>query len=219
METKASARYVRISARKTRLVIDAIRGRDLDEARQILDFSDRAAAREISKVLRSAEANAENNNGLSPDNLFVSRCFVDEGPTLKRFRPRAMGRATRINKRTCHITVVLDEREPSKARAKRGRLRKAITGRGKGTREAEMETAELTEEELAAEEAAEDLIEEEEAAEELEETPEAEPVEGDEAEEGSDSEEDSEEPAGEAGEAPEETEAEKERAPDEKSEE
>jgi large subunit ribosomal protein L22 len=127
LETKAVAKYIRISPRKARLVVDTIRGKDLDEAQQILDFSDRAAARVVSKVLRSAAANAENNNGLSADTLFVSRVFVDEGPTLKRFRPRAMGRATRINKRTCHITVILDEREPEKVSPKKRRIRKAAT--------------------------------------------------------------------------------------------
>ena len=129
METKASARYIRISPRKTRLVVDTIRGKDLDAAQQILDFSDRGAARVVAKVLRAAAANAENNSGLSPETLFVSRAYVDEGPTLKRFRPRAMGRATRINKRTCHITVILDEKEPEKVAPKRRRLRKAATGK------------------------------------------------------------------------------------------
>lgn len=127
VETKAVARYVRISPRKARLVVDTIRGKDLDEAERILDFSDRAAARVISKVLRSAAANAENNNGLSPESLYVSRAFVDEGPTLKRFTPRAHGRATRINKRTCHITVVLDEREPDKVSPAKRRLRRAAS--------------------------------------------------------------------------------------------
>jgi large subunit ribosomal protein L22 len=127
VETKAVARYIRISARKARLVVDTVRGKDLYEAEQILDFSDRAAARVVAKVLRSAAANAENNNGLSPDSLFVSKIYVDEGPTLKRFRPRAMGRATRINKRTCHITVILDERESEKVSPRKRRIRKAAT--------------------------------------------------------------------------------------------
>ncbi len=121
METKASAKYIRVSARKARLVVDLIRGKDIAEAQQILDFSDKAAARVVLKILNSAIANAEHNNGLSTDDLFVSRAYVDEGPTLKRFRPRAMGRATRINKRTSHITVVLDERE-QRAEGKRRRL-------------------------------------------------------------------------------------------------
>ncbi len=153
VETKAVARYIRISPRKARLVIDTIRGRDLDEAEQILDFSDRAAARVVSKVLRSAAANAENNNGLSPETLFVSKAFVDEGPTLKRFRPRAMGRATRINKRTCHITVILDEREPDKVKPKRRRIRQAAAAaRGAVTRSRAGKAAEEEEPEAPAEE-------------------------------------------------------------------
>lgn len=159
METKASSKYIRISARKARLVVDTIRGKDLAAAQQILDFSDRAAARVVGKVLRAAAANAENNNGLTPDNLFVFRAYVDEGPTLKRFRPRAMGRATRINKRTCHITVVLDERELEKVAPKRGRLRKAVTGRGKAAtargKAEEKEKAEAAEEQEKPEEKAE----------------------------------------------------------------
>lgn len=142
METRASARYIRISARKARLVVDTIRGRDIEAARQILDFSDKAAARVVSKVLHSAVANAENNNGLAPDDLYVAKVYVDEGPTLKRFRPRAMGRATRINKRTCHITLILDEKEPEKVAPKRGRLRKAVTGRGKAAPAGEKATEE-----------------------------------------------------------------------------
>lgn len=155
VETKAVARYIRISPRKARLVVDTIRGKDLDDAQQILDFSDRAAARVVSKVLRSAAANAENNNGLDPESLFVSRVFVDEGPTLKRFIPRAHGRATRINKRTCHITVILDEREPEKVSPKKRRLRKAASAaRAAVTRsktdKAEEEELEEPDEELAA---------------------------------------------------------------------
>ncbi len=125
METKAVARYIRISPRKARLVVDMIRGRDLYVAEQILDFSDMGAARVVSKVLRSAAANAENNNGIAPEALFVSKVFVDEGPTLKRFRPRAMGRATRINKRTCHITVILDEKEQELVTSRRRRRKMA----------------------------------------------------------------------------------------------
>lgn len=144
METKASAKYVRISPRKARLVVDLIRGKDVGEAQQILDYSDKAAARVIGKVLNAAIANAEHNNNLDADDLFVSRAFVDEGPTLKRFRPRALGRATRINKRTSHITLVLDEREP-RPEAKRRRFRR----RPKPKPQAPGETpVEITEEEL-----------------------------------------------------------------------
>ena len=110
METRATARYVRVSPRKARLITNLIKGKDLNEAQQILDYCPRAAARIVGKVLASAAANAENNSKLSPESLLVARAYVDEGPTLKRFRPRALGRATRINKRTSHITVVLDEK-------------------------------------------------------------------------------------------------------------
>jgi len=147
VETKAVARYIRISPRKARLVVDTIRGRDLDAARQILDFSDKGAARVVGKVLRSAAANAENNNGIAPEDLFVARAFVDEGPTLKRFRPRAMGRATRINKRTCHITVILGEREPEKLSPRRKRRKK-------------FEDAKVETEKAVTEKAAEPLLEE-----------------------------------------------------------
>ncbi len=149
METKASAKYIRISSRKARLVVDLIRGRDVADAQQILEYSPKAAARVVSKVLNSAIANAEHNNGLDPDELYVSRAFVDEGPTLKRFRPRAMGRATHINKRTSHITLVLDEREP-RGEAKRRRFRRPA--RKKTATEPEVLEGELEEEELEEEE-------------------------------------------------------------------
>jgi large subunit ribosomal protein L22 len=135
VETKASAKYIRISPRKARLVVDLIRGRDVADAQQILDYSPKAAARVVGKILNSAIANAEHNNKLDPDELYVCRAYVDEGPTLKRFRPRAMGRATRINKRTSHITLVLDEREP-RAEAKRRRFRRPV--RKKAAAEPEM---------------------------------------------------------------------------------
>ncbi|MDI6874928.1 50S ribosomal protein L22 [Candidatus Solincola sp.] len=108
---RAVARYVRVSPYKARQVADQIRGKDLEEARYIIRFSPKAAARLVGKVLESAVANAENNNGLRAEDLVVVNCYVDEGPTLKRWRPRALGRATRIRKRTSHITVVLGERE------------------------------------------------------------------------------------------------------------
>ena len=156
METKAVARYIRISPRKARLVVDTIRGRDLDAARQILDFSDKGAARVVGKVLRSAAANAENNNGIAPEDLFVARAFVDEGPTLKRFRPRAMGRATRINKRTCHITVILGEREPEKLSPRRKRRKKFEDAKV----ETEKAVTEKAAEQPVTEEAAKPLLEE-----------------------------------------------------------
>ena len=106
-EKQAVAKYVHISPRKARLVVDHIRGRSVPEARTVLAFTQRAAAREVEKVLRSEIANAETNPSLhwDGDDLVVSAAFVDEGPTLKRWRARARGRVSRINKRTCHITV------------------------------------------------------------------------------------------------------------------
>jgi large subunit ribosomal protein L22 len=105
--TKATAKYVRSSARKARVVLDLIRGLDVRRADEVLQFTDRGIARDIRKVLASAVANAANNDGQDPDELYVIACFADEGPTLKRFRPRARGRASRIRKRTCHITVIV----------------------------------------------------------------------------------------------------------------
>jgi large subunit ribosomal protein L22 len=106
-EVKAVAKWVRTSPRKARLVVDHIRGRSVPEARTVLAFTQRAAAREIEKVLRSAVANAEANHNLDGDDLVVSSVYVDEGPVLKRWRARARGRAARIHKPTCHITVKL----------------------------------------------------------------------------------------------------------------
>jgi large subunit ribosomal protein L22 len=106
-EVRAEAKWVRISPRKARLVTDHIRGRSVPEARTVLAFTTRAAAREIEKVLRSAVANAEANHGLFGDDLRVSAAYVDTGPTIKRWRARARGRAARIRKRTCHITIKL----------------------------------------------------------------------------------------------------------------
>jgi len=106
-EVKAVAKWVRMSPRKARLVVDHIRGRSVPEARTVLAFTQRAAAREIEKVLHSAVANAEANHNLDGDELVVSSVYVDEGPVLKRWRARARGRAARIHKPTCHITVKL----------------------------------------------------------------------------------------------------------------
>jgi large subunit ribosomal protein L22 len=110
MEAKAVARYIRIAPRKMRLVVDLIRGKQVGEAIAILKHTPRSASPVIEKVLMSAVANAEHNMNLDANSLVVSKVFVDEGPTLKRFRPRAMGRASRINKRTSHVTVVLSEK-------------------------------------------------------------------------------------------------------------
>ncbi len=106
-EVRATAKYVRVTPRKARAVIDLIRGKSVAAAFDILHFCDRAVAVDIEKVLRSAVANAENNNGMRASDLVVVRCYADEGPTLKRIRPRAKGSASRILKRTSHITVVV----------------------------------------------------------------------------------------------------------------
>jgi ribosomal protein L22 len=116
-EVRAEAKWVRTSARKARLVAEHIRGRSVPEARTVLAFTSRAAARDVERVLRSAVANAEANHGLIGDDLYVSAAFVDEGPTLKRWRARARGRVARIHKRTCHITVLLAPTEQSAATA------------------------------------------------------------------------------------------------------
>jgi large subunit ribosomal protein L22 len=105
--TKAEVRYLRMSASKVRVVLDLIRGKHVGEATQILAFSERLAAKAIDKCLRSAVANAGHNDDIPAEELYVSACFADEGPSLKRFRPRARGRAGRIRKQTCHLTVVV----------------------------------------------------------------------------------------------------------------
>ncbi|MFC4765944.1 50S ribosomal protein L22 [Effusibacillus consociatus] len=110
MEAKAIARHVRIAPRKVRLVVDLIRGKKVGEAIAILKHTPKAASPVVEKVLKSAIANADHNYNMDVDNLVVSQIFVDQGPTLKRFRPRAQGRASRIHKRTSHITVVVSEK-------------------------------------------------------------------------------------------------------------
>ena len=109
MQTYATAKYIRMSPTKVRQVVDLIRYKDVQEARRVLTFTTRAAGRPVLKVLESAIANAENNFNLDPDELIVTRAYVDEGPILKRWRPRARGRATRIRKRTSHITVFVGD--------------------------------------------------------------------------------------------------------------
>jgi large subunit ribosomal protein L22 len=109
METSAVAKFVRISPRKIRLIMDQVRGKRVDEALNMLSFAPQKGAPILKKLINSAVANAEQNSGVDVDALFVKRVYADEGPTLKRFRPRAQGRATRIRKRSSHLTVVLDE--------------------------------------------------------------------------------------------------------------
>ena len=111
MEVKAVKRFVRVAPRKARIVVDLVRGKSVTEAREILAFTNRAVAETVEKTLNSAVANAEHNNHLRADSLVVKRAFVDEGPTLKRIRPRAKGSASRIRKRTSHITIVVAPRE------------------------------------------------------------------------------------------------------------
>lgn len=124
---RAQHRNAGMSASKARLVLDLIRGKSVAEARTILQFSERGAAREIAKVLDSAVANAANNNDIPPEELFVATAYADEGPTLKRWRPRARGRATRIRKRTCHITIIVGRYSADEW--DRIRTRQAATGR------------------------------------------------------------------------------------------
>ena len=111
-DTRPSAKlsYARISAQKAGFVLDAIRGKDVQSALGILTYNPRYASRVIKKLVESAAANAENNNGMNPNNLYIAECYAGKGPTMKRIRPRAQGRAYRIEKRTSHITVVLDEK-------------------------------------------------------------------------------------------------------------
>jgi len=134
-ESLAAARFIRMSPSKARQVVDLIRGRHVEDARRVLKFTLRGAAPVVGKVLESAIANAEHNRGLPGDELVVTRAWVDEGPTLRRYRPRAQGRATRIRKRTCHIAVVvgrpedqiLTERPATKQTTRR--LRKDTAGK------------------------------------------------------------------------------------------
>ena len=107
MEAKASMKYARTSPRKMRRVIELIRGQHVEEARRILRFSPLGATRDVEKLLNSAVANAEQRPGIIPQNLMVERAWVDEGPTLRRYRPRAYGRAARVRKRTAHVTVIV----------------------------------------------------------------------------------------------------------------
>ncbi len=109
MEVRAKDRYIRISAQKARLVADLVRGQLVNDALGTLEYTPRKAARYISKLINSAVANAGAHEGVDVDTLYIKTIFIDQGPTLKRFRARAMGRGTRILKPTCHITVVLDE--------------------------------------------------------------------------------------------------------------
>jgi large subunit ribosomal protein L22 len=125
----ARARFVRATPMKVRRVVELIKGRSATDALAVLQFTPQAASEPVAKVLASAVANAENNLDLDPETLWISRAFVDEGPTLKRFRPRAQGRAYRIRKRTSHITVEVESRKIEKKAAKTVTSKKSGTGR------------------------------------------------------------------------------------------
>lgn len=124
---RATARYVRISPSKARRVVNLVRGLPAKEALTVLQFAPQAASEQVYKVLASAMANAENNERLDPDALLVSEAYVDEGPTLKRFRPRAQGRAYRIRKRTCHITIAVEAVAPAAPKKKAAKRTAAQT--------------------------------------------------------------------------------------------
>lgn len=109
METRAAVKFIRVSPRKIRLVMDQVRGRKVEEALNILSFAPQKGARILKKLINSAVANAEQNSNVDVDSLYVKRLYADEGPTMKRWRPRAQGRATRINKRTSHLTIIVDD--------------------------------------------------------------------------------------------------------------
>jgi large subunit ribosomal protein L22 len=175
--TRAQVRYVRMSASKARVVLNLIRNKHVAEADQILAFSERLAAQVIGKCLRSAVANAANNDEIPAEELYVSACYADEGPTLKRFRPRARGRAGRIHKQTCHITIVVSryDDEELDALRRQAELRGESSGRSadatasrarrvarsrKATEEAEVEEVEDTVEDTVTEEVVEDTADE-----------------------------------------------------------
>ena len=165
--TRAVLRHSRVSAYKVRPVLDLIRGKDVQAAREALQFSERDAAHLVGKLLASAVANAENNDSLDPDGLYVSACYADEGPTLKRWRPRARGRATRIRKRTCHVTVVvsrLPDEELSRVRSRQTgdaarRARRVAGGREGRRARRDQERSEPKGEEVVESEAARDVDE------------------------------------------------------------
>jgi len=128
----ARARFVRTTPMKARRVVDLIRGRNAAEALSVLKFAPQAASEPVAKVLASAMANAENNLDLDPETLWISAAYVDEGPTLKRFRPRAQGRAYRINKRTSHITVEVESRPKAQPQQRQARKTSAKASASKG---------------------------------------------------------------------------------------
>ncbi len=159
--TRAVVRYVRVSASKARELLNLVRGESYGRAAEILAFSERSVSDVVGKLLESAVANAENNDGIPAEELFVSTCYADEGPTLKRWRPRARGRATRINKRTCHITIIVTRYDEATLETMRERdAAKGRVGSSAPAAEARRQRVERSRaaaaEETAAEEAADD---------------------------------------------------------------
>ncbi len=132
----ATARFVRVSASKARRVIDLVRGKSVSEALDILRWAPQAASEPVAKVIASAAANAQNNDGLDPSTLVVASVYADEGPTAKRIRPRAQGRAYRIRKRTSHITVIVESRPPREGAAKGASASAARARRAQGSKAA-----------------------------------------------------------------------------------
>jgi large subunit ribosomal protein L22 len=158
--TRAVLRHYRMSATKARQVLDLVRGQEVDRAEEILRSTPREGARVVAKVLASAVANARNNDLLDPDDLYVSACFADEGTTMKRWRPRARGRATRIRKRTCHITVIVSRLPEDRLEVRRARQATATAGRARrvaASRRSEEATTKTTEAVDVDEDAAEDV--------------------------------------------------------------
>lgn len=153
--TRAKASYVRSSAYKAREVLDLIRGKSYAEAAEVLQFSERGISEDILKVLDSAVANAEHNDNQVAEELYVSACYADEGPTLKRWRPRARGRATRIRKRTCHITVIVSRYDDEALEALRNR--EAAAGRSGSSQAAEARRARVAQSKARQQEAEEEI--------------------------------------------------------------
>jgi len=143
--SRAVAKHVRISPNKARRVVTLVRGLPAKEALTVLQFAPQAASEQVYKVLASAIANAENNERLDPDALLVSEAFVDEGPTLKRFRPRAQGRAYRIRKRTCHITIAVEAVQVARPAKKAAAAKKASPAKKAAPAAAEPQTTEESE--------------------------------------------------------------------------
>ena len=165
--TRAVARYVRVSASKARELLNLVRGESYGRAAEILAFSERSVSDVVGKLLESAVANAENNDGIPAEELFISTCYADEGPTLKRWRPRARGRATRINKRTCHITIIVTRYDEATLETMRERdAAKGRVGSSAHAAEARRQRVERSRAAAAEEAAAEEAAAEEAAADE-----------------------------------------------------